>query len=127
MADEQQESQQEAEKNNELPEGVLVESVPVDDYTKENEQVKDKLAEFGETDLEQFLAKVTSDALFGKMVIRKMLGLDADKPFINIKNHTAPQENNIVGVLDHATYPPTVQGKTEVSKDDAPEPDAATV
>lgn len=97
------------------------EPIPVEEHTNENEQVKDKLAEFGETDLEHFTAKVTSNAVFGRQVVRKLLGLDTEKPFINVEHHTASQESNIVGVLDHSTYPPKVKGAVDgtASKSDA--------
>ena len=116
MADEQ-ESQKEAQKNNELPEGVgLNQPEPIDEYSKQNEQVKDKLSQFGETDLEHFMSKVTSDAIYGKQVLRKMLGLDADKPFINLETYSSPQEKNQTGMLDHSTYPPKVKGTKDGTK-----------
>ena len=115
MADEQQESQKDAQKNNELPEGALTESVPVQEHADENAQVHDKLTEFGETDLEHFISKVTSN-VYGRQVVRKLLGLDADKPFVDLENHTSPQEKNICGQLDHASYPPKVKGTEDGTK-----------
>ena len=126
MADEEQEkqeSQKEAEKNNELPQGELTQSVPIDEYAKETEQVHDKLEEFGETDLNHFISKVTSN-VYGRQVVRKLLGLDADKPFLDPETHSSPQGGNgsthsggnITGQLDHSTYPPKVKGTTDGTK-----------
>ena len=115
MADEQQESQKDAQKNNELPEGALTESVPVQEHADENARVHDKLAEFGETDLEHLISKVTSN-VYGRQVVRKLLGLDADKPFINPETQTSPQEKNQTGQLDHSTYPPKVKGTADGTK-----------
>jgi hypothetical protein len=116
MADEMQDSQKEALKNNELPQGELTQSIPVHEHAEENEQVHDKLAEFGETDLEHFVTKVSSSRVYARQVIRKMLGLDTDKPFINPETHTVNQAGNVVGQLDHSTYPPKVIGTADGTK-----------
>ena len=107
---EEQESQKEAIKNSELPAGVLLnDGPPIDEYAKENGQVKDKLAEFGETDLEQFTTKVGSNVVYARQVVRKLLGLDADKPFLLGNKLPSRQENNITGALDHSEYPPKLK------------------
>jgi hypothetical protein len=122
MSEELQESQKEAIQNNEIPDGVKVnEPVPVDDYTKENEQVKDKLAEFGAIDLQSFLQKVFSDSVYGKQVVRRLLGLDSEQPFVDVTQKSSPQEANVTGTLNHATFPPKLVGKEDeevVTKED---------
>lgn len=111
MADEQEVHAPEVEEpKNDVPAEVKVaEPTPTEDYAKENEQVKDKLAEFGQTDIERFIAKVTSDSIFARQVIRKLLGLDEELPMVFNKTAGSPQENNITGDLVHTTFPPLVK------------------
>jgi hypothetical protein len=111
MADEvqqkqQQEDQIQAEKNNELPEGLkLNEPTPTEEYAADNEKAKDTLGKYGETDIEKFISRMQSDSTFSRAVLKNMLGVDHDAPLILGKVSNARQEKNITGSLDHSEYP----------------------
>ena len=115
----------EIKNENDVPEEVEVNGpVSTEEATDENEQVKGKLAEFGQDNLEAFLVKMTSDAIFARKVTRSLLGLKNDQPIIFSTTSGARQEHNITGTLSHTEFPPKVMNPTpDASKDgitDAP-------
>jgi hypothetical protein len=115
-----QNSQEAAEEANVLPSSVETPPmVDTEEYASENEQAKDVLSKYGETDVEQFIAKVTSNSVFARRVLKDMLGIKQEGPVSFATTSGARQEHNITGVLDHSEFPPKIKnaGEPETKKE----------
>jgi hypothetical protein len=122
MDEEQKDQPQvEAEQNNAIPEQVQVAATDEEalkKYSDDNEKAKDKLSQYGFTDVEQFVAKVASDSVFARAVVKDYLGVSDGAPVILAKVGSSPQEKNITGVLDHSEYPAKLKEAPDASVPD---------
>lgn len=107
-----------------VPESVVVGTEPNDRAAHNALNIAGKgfWEQYGEPDRTHFMLRIGSDAVFATRVIENFLAekFGCDPVHFTGISPDAPQENNVTGKLDHATYPPKVVGGVMAGKREAP-------